>query len=552
MAVVLNGADIVSTDPAGPWSMPLQWGLGRGNADHPLISFFRHQNYDYMYRHQPSVRKVVSKLSGLGTMVPLKVYQSGDGGRVDARESPYGQLITKPSTKMPPKVFWRWVQSTHHLHGEAFAAKVRDPLGRPVELLPIHPLRMRYGKEQGRAWKVADPRRLTAEERDTGKFWWYLIEPGVEFQIARRDLVVWPEYNPSSTHRGCSKLETLRSTLEDDASARAAMEAIWKHGGKPAFVLTAPDNFKLGHPAIVESIAKDFQAAHGGVAKWQKPLVLDGGMDVKELRTDKNLEYLGLRKLTDAEVAAVYDINPIAVHQLDRATFNNVEELLRDLYRSTMPPVLSGLEDVLEFELRDGRFDVATEPDFGSSFYAEHLLDGVMRGSFEARAQAYASAIQNGWLMVAEVRDMENRPFIEGTDVPLINTAVQPLVQQDLDDSPRQLAEMVQKLYLGTPEKAVLSAEEARAVLNRAGAGLAGSPDLAPIAVQSSASNALTPDSTAAVMGRLSRPQTLAEIDVERLVDGLAGGEVEAVLAAYEGALDVPELRAAIKEMRIE
>lgn len=552
MAIVISDGQTVSSD--GPWSMPLEWRSGRGNSDHPLLSFFRQVGYDQMFRRQPSVRKVVGKLATLQMMVPLKTYRSAPTGRVDAGDSAYGRLLSSPSPKMSGFDFWSWKAHMYNLHGEAISVKVRDSGGRPVELLPIHPLRIRHGEERGKAWKVADRSRLTDEERDTGNFWWFQLSASEEFQIARRDLVVWREFNPESTHRGLARLEALRASLEDDAAARAAMEMIWKRGARPSYVIKSTDDFS-NHPATIQQIQDQAQAAHGGVANWQKPLVLDDGLDVSELRMEKNLEYLELRKVTDAEVAAVFDLTGPAVHILDRATFNNVEELLRDVFRSTMMPKLRSLESTLDFDLRDGRHGASGEPDFGSDFFAEHVTAGVLRGSPEKQIESYSTQIQTGQRTINEIRKLDNLPPIEGGDQLLINgalTSVAGLVEP-LGDNPKALAEMVQKLYLGTPERAVISTDEARAVLNRAGAGLTGSPELGPPAL-SSPSNGLDGGAASMLMGRLSRPESLADVDVEKLTEGLDAAATAAVEAAYDAAVlaggSVPDLRAAIKEMR--
>jgi phage portal protein BeeE len=79
-------------------------------------------------------------------------------------------------------------------------------------------------------------------------------------------------------------------------------------------------------------------------------------------------------------VCAVYDVPPPVVHILDRATFSNITEQMRSMYRDTMAPRLGLYESVLDSQLR---------PDFDprGDLYAEFLMDEVLRGSFEQRAR---------------------------------------------------------------------------------------------------------------------------------------------------------------------
>ena len=87
------------------------------------------------------------------------------------------------------------------------------------------------------------------------------------------------------------------------------------------------------------------------------------------------------------------------------------------MYRDTMAPVLGEFEATVDHHLR---------PDFDTTgnIYAEFLMDEVLRGSFEARATAYQQA---DYMTVAEKRRAENLPFVDGSDVILVNGAYVPL-----------------------------------------------------------------------------------------------------------------------------
>jgi HK97 family phage portal protein len=48
----------------------------------------------------------------------------------------------------------------------------------------------------------------------------------------------------------------------------------------------------------------------------------------------------------------------------------------------------------------------------------EFNLEGLLRGDSKARAEFYASGLQNGWRTINEVRELENLPPVTGGDVP--------------------------------------------------------------------------------------------------------------------------------------
>jgi hypothetical protein len=101
--------------------------------------------------------------------------------------------------------------------------------------------------------------------------------------------------------------------------------------------------------------------------------------------------------------------------------------------------------------------------------YAEFLLDGVMRGDFEQRADAYQKSINSGWQTPAEIRKLENLPFIEGSNRLFINST------------------------------------------------------MVPLDVQTVAPAAIDQETMRTVMGRLSRQKTIDEVDIADVVFGLNG-----------------------------
>ncbi len=502
---------------SGPWSSPLEWTGAGGNAGHPLLTLFQQCSYDRMYRCQPSVRKVVDKLAGLHGMVPLGVFRRGPGGvKSEAPTSALGRLIADPcSSRMSADQFWARLYHFRYLHGTAFAAKRRDALGRPNELLVIHPGRMRYGKEQGDCVRV-DRRFLTEHEIDSECGWWYQLGHGYEMQVARRDLIIWQNFNPDDEQWGLSKLESLRGSLADDAGARAAMSAVWTRSARPSIILKSVDDFSE-RPAIIQQIQDQVMASHGGVANWAKPLVLDGGVDFEEVRIEKDLEYLELRKLTDREVGSVFDLTPPAIHDLERATFNNVEELLRDVMRTTMQPPMRSLESTLEHDLRDGRHGMDAAPDFGPAFFVDHMEGRVLRGSPEALAETRSTQLQTAQRTVNEIRAEDNLPPLPGGDRPLVNAALVALDEaggRDLDDSGD--------------------------VGNTEGAAEAPVPSASAVG---------------SVMGRLSRVEALSDVDLGVVLEGLSAESVGDVSALYGrlmvGGGSVKDLRAGLKELEL-
>jgi HK97 family phage portal protein len=436
--------------------------------------------YGAIYRRQLWVAVLVNKIANASARLPLKVYERGDQGRNEARDHPYATLLRRPNRNIDPFLFWLWVVSTLNIYGESLLGKIRDSGGRPVELVPLH------------------PSNVHSEDRNGSVVWRYDDGRHRVDRIERRDIVHFRHFNPDSLVRGLSPLEPLRATLENEDGARRANSAMWRNGGRPSVILRHPKN--LSAPAS-KRLAAQWSELHGGVDNWAKTAILEEAMEATVLPLNvEELQYVESRRINREEACAVYDVPPPVVHILDRATFSNITEQMRSMYRDTMAPKLGLLESTLETELRDGRFDRDGEPDFGDEVYAEFLMDEVLRGDFEVRTGAMATAIQTGQLTPAEARRMENRPFIEGSDTLLVNGALVPLIgsQQPTEEPP------------------------------------------------------IDEDTVRALMGRLSRQALLADIDPAALTAGLNGRSEtvrRALTQAQADGLTVPEFRERLKAL---
>lgn len=485
-----------------------------GAGLHPLARYFTDKGYAYeaVYRSQLWAQVAINKLVNLQMQLPFKVYQRGARGRDDARQSPFGQVIAHPSLTIDPVTFWTWFVLQRHIHGKSFAHKERDAGGRPVRLKLVHPSRMRYGPERG-----GDPERAPSR-------WWFVTDPRAltERPIERSEFIYWRRVDPCHPEQGLSMLEQLRDTLEMEGAARLANKALYRRGGKHSIILKTPKNFGAGTSMVLKRLADQYEQRHGGVDNWGRPLILEDGMEPVQLdHSPEDLQYVEARRLNREEVAAAADLPPPSIGILDRATFSNVTEQNRMLYRTSMPPHLQSFEAMLNFDLRDGRHGRAGLPDFGDSFYFEHLIDGVLRGSTEERIAANAQAIQTAQMTPAEARELENRPFIPGSDQLYVNSAMVPF-----DQAAQLTAPAGQR------------------------------PAELPAGSASGQARRLDPATVSTVMGRLSRPKSLDGVHVEQLTAGLDGAATAVVGQAVEHVRDlggdVAGLRRLIKNLGAE
>lgn len=344
--------------------------------------------YGMLYRRQLWVYSVLTKVALSGARLPLKVYRRTPTGREEASDTPYGRLIAQPHPTMDPFLFWMWTMTTREVYGEALWVKVRRQSDNSILYLqPMHPTNttIRRNKESGEVeYLFTSGTRLTS-----------LLPP-----IPASDVIHFRGYNPEFSSRGMSLLEPLRMTLLNEDAARRATTSFWARGSRPSVALVHP---KTLSQAAADRLKANWDSSHGGVDNMGGTAVLEEGMTPQVISLSaEEMQYIETRKLNREEVCAAADVPPPVVHILDKATYSNITEQMRSMYRDTMAPRLAAYESAIHHQLA---------PEYGADdLYAEFLIDEVLRGAFETRADAYQKAISAGWMTPREVRDRENLP----------------------------------------------------------------------------------------------------------------------------------------------
>jgi HK97 family phage portal protein len=128
------------------------------------------------------------------------------------------------------------------------------------------------------------------------------------------------------------------------------------------------------------------------------------------------------RRFQVEEIARGWQLPPVFLQDLTRATFSNVEQQDLHLVKHLIGQWAKALEGEMNLKMF-GRLN--------TSRYVEHNLDGLLRGDFASRMAGYATAIQNAIRTPDEVRGMENLPAKGGeADKLLVQGATVPLGSQ--------------------------------------------------------------------------------------------------------------------------
>jgi HK97 family phage portal protein len=108
------------------------------------------------------------------------------------------------------------------------------------------------------------------------------------------------------------------------------------------------------------------------------------------------------------EVARLFRVPPTVIGDLRHGNYSNSVEMARQFVTMTLRRHLVMWEQAISTKLltEAGR----------RIYFAEHQVEGLLRGDSSNRADFYTKGIAAGWLLPSEARKLENLPTIEGID----------------------------------------------------------------------------------------------------------------------------------------
>ncbi len=331
--------------------------------------------------------------------LPLFIYKRGSNSKEKQPDHPlYWLLHNAPNDEMTAMQFRECLQAHLLLWGNAYAEIQRNLRGQPVALWPLNPGRMtvtRPAKDLVYEYRVTDTgeRRLFAKEDI--------------FHVAGLGFNGLIGYSPISYHR-----EAVAIGL----AAQEFQASNFKNGNRLQVVFTHPAP-KAPNKEGRDEFAKEIRKEYGG-RKGNAIGVLWEGMKPEKIgMTMEDAQFIESRKFNRTEICAIYRVPPHKIMDLERATFSNIEQQSISYVIDAIRPWAVRWEQAINQRLLAG----------SGLFFAEHSMEGLLRGDIASRYAAYAVGRQWGWLSVNDIRGLENMNPVEGGDMRLQPLNMAPL-----------------------------------------------------------------------------------------------------------------------------
>lgn len=175
-------------------------------------------------------------------------------------------------------------------------------------------------------------------------------------------------------------------------------------GGVPPLALVGP--MPAGAEAMKRAHDDIKRAIDGAKANGTQVFPIPPGNDLKPVGFDPAKgQMIEARRFQIEEISRTYQLPPVFLQDLSRATFSNAEQQDLHLVKHLIGQWAEALEGEMNLKLF-GRGN--------SGRYVEHNLDGLLRGDFVSRMTGYGQAIQNAIRTPDEIRALENLPAMGG------------------------------------------------------------------------------------------------------------------------------------------
>ncbi|MFM9563258.1 MULTISPECIES: phage portal protein [Streptomyces] len=332
-------------------------------------------------------------------LLPFFLYERMSRGKKRAISHPlYPLLHDAPNDMMGAMSFKEALQGHAITHGRGVAYVVtHERTGVIEELWPLRPDRLRVKVRQMGKGRV----ERWIQYRDDVNGIYANLAPGEYLCINGLG---------DNGVTGYSVVELAANSIGLGLATEHYGAKVFSNGAAPAGALSHPENLS---PEARKRMADDWENIHRGIDRAHRVAILEEGVTWQQvgLPNDAN-QFLETRKLQVTDMARWLRLPPHKIGDLDRATFSNIEEQQIDYVSSALSAWLTRWEQAVLTQL--------LLPEERVTYFAEHLVDALLRGNTIARYQAYAVGRQWGWLSANDVREKENLNPVDGGDAYLV------------------------------------------------------------------------------------------------------------------------------------
>jgi HK97 family phage portal protein len=338
----------------------------------------------------PTVHAIVSAISRRIAVTPVHVFRKDSSPNGETKEKlpnhPVANLLRRPNSWQSQYEFWQDAASVLVRHGRFHCYKGRGQTGPIRELQPLHP----NSVEPELDTNMVPTYRVT--NMDGGQ---RVYSPMQLFNVRgpARDFI-----------KGDSPVTDIQRTIAMEILAERFGTAFFQNGALPLLVFSFMEG-SAGFETVEQEKAfiEDFQKAFSG-DKAHRGMLLPKGLDKPspiQIEHDK-AQFIESRQYQRTVIAGAFGVPPHLVGDLERGTYNNVEQQDKDFTLNVIMPIVEAFESSMER-------DLLTPADRNGGIIIRFNLDSTLRADFKSRQEGLWLQRQAGVISANEWREIEGK-----------------------------------------------------------------------------------------------------------------------------------------------
>ena len=335
-----------------------------------------------------AVYACVQAISETTASLPLILFKRNGDDRERASDHPlYRVLHDQANPEQTALEAREYMQACVLLRGNAFARLVRGWDGQVRELWPLN------------------PDNVQVQRTSSGLVYDY-TKDGVLTRLLSHEVLHLRHRLGDDGVMGVSPIAAARGVVELAQAENEHGRNTFTNGAKLLGVLKFPGRLKAEQR---QAIATSWSSQHAGGSNSGRTAILEEGVDFQALSmTLEDAEWIAARQFSVEEVARLFRVPPTVIGDLRNGNYSNSVEMARQFVTQTLRRHLVAWEQAIAAKCltEAGR----------RTYFAEHQVEGLLRGDSANRAAFYSSGIADGWLMRSEARKLENLKVIDGID----------------------------------------------------------------------------------------------------------------------------------------
>ena len=376
-----------------------------------LVQFGLHQprftprQYDRLadegYQKNVIAYRCIRLISQNAAAVPWVLYKGKGADRKRLEDHPLLSLLHRPNPMQGGAELFEAIFGFLLIAGNSYLETSGPKDGLPRELWSLRPDRMRViPGAQG----VPEAYRYTIGGKS--------FDFPVDFMTGRADILHIKSFHPLDDWYGMSPLEAAAVSIDQHNDAARWNASLLQTSGRPSGAIVYKPMHADAADTLTEeqrqALKKELEHYFSGAENAGRPLVLEGGLDWKEMSlSPKDMDWLAGKDVSAREIALAFHVPAQLIGVNGSLTFSNFEQARLALFDDAVLPLLDHVKDELNNWLA---------PQFGSDLMLDYDVDKIE--ALAPRRQEVWDRLANAdFMTVNEKRKALGYDPLDGGDV---------------------------------------------------------------------------------------------------------------------------------------